>query len=549
MSKNRYPIFLSVAISICVVVLNFWHILTQWIQNPNGRTFTWIAHYYADFFLYVSQIAQGMRGNWITSSAMYTNEYIPDTWVYWPNVLIGKIGSILPFSPFELYSFALFVFVVLLLVLLYIIMKELFPKQPYSSLLAFFFFASASNFSDIPKLLTTGKFSQLFEMWFSPTPALNRFGGVPHQTLQTILLLLTIYIFSRLVTGKHSRTASFGIPLAFALICFVTATITPIQMLLVCAAIVGTLIIKKPAIHAYISIGIGLLSAAAGAFVVNHAFDASALYTAAKMWEASQQVRATPIDLFVAMGPIIFFLPFGIRTFLSQMTPTRLVFLLYGISSFTLFATPLPHALGTSPTRWIHPASFVLFYAIAAEGFFSLSAILSNIFRTIKNTSLQRVHAHIPYILLLLYLFNTIPALIAQVYVRSSQETASILFSTVNHVPTSAISMFKTLASLPDTGVVLTDPTLPYDAMVPIRSGKRSFTGHPVHTLFPQVKEQLRQQFFMGAMDETTARQFLKDHAIGYIMASTQATKTLPSYPFMKSSHYNEDITLYEITR
>lgn len=109
--------------------------------------------------------------------------------------------------------------------------------------------------------------------------------------------------------------------------------------------------------------------------------------------------------------------------------------------------------------------------------------------------------------------------------------------------------MFKTLASLPDTGVVLTDPTLPYDAMVPIRSGKRSFTGHPVHTLFPQVKEQLRQQFFMGAMDETTARQFLKDHAIGYIMASTQATKTLPSYPFMKSSHYNEDITLYEITR
>lgn len=539
--------FIAVGISVIIAMFNFWHILTQWIMNPNGRSYTWIAHYYADFFLYVSQISQGVRGNWIMSSAMYTNEHIPDTWVYWPNVLIGKIGSFTPLSPFALYAAALVLFVLVLLALLYFIMKELFPKQPYVSLLAFFFYATASNFADMRRLLEKGEFAQLYEMWFSPTPALNRFGGVPHQTLQTIMLLLVLLVFARLSAKKYPLNQSIVMGIVFSIMCFLTATLTPIQMLLVCGAMVITLILTHPATRSLLPIVMGLLSAALGAYLVNRAFDASELYAAAKLWEASQTVRATSIDLILAMGPVIVFIPFGVRSFFSRMHPIQHVFFIYGMCSFIIFSTPIPHLLGTSPTRWIHPASFVIFSCLAAEGFFGLSVILTHFFK--ETTGRQKLTRHIPMILLLVYLFLTIPSLIAQVNVRSSKETASILYSDVNHVPQSAISMFKTLETLPDTGIVLTDPTLPYDAMVPILTGKHSFTGHPVHTLFPQVKEGLRQQFFAGGMDETAAKRFLTDHSIRYLIASQAAARILPPYPFLNASYYNEDITLYEVTK
>ncbi len=529
--KHTYKnIFISCTIGAFVIGMNFWHVITQWLNNPSERFYIWIAHYYADYFLYVSQIAQGVRGNWIFSRAMYTNEFIPDTWVYWPNVLIGKVGSIVNTSPFILYSLSLLIFVVLLLFLIYTLTRHVFPTQPHIQLLAFLFCATASNFPNINALITRNEFSLMHEMWFSPTPALNRFGGVPHQTLQTILLLCSILLCTKLFIYPQ-RVKLFTIYcLLFAVACFLTATISPIQMLILYVSIAGSLIILKPNRLTTISLAIGGLSATLGAYMVNHAFDASILYTFAKNWEASQPVTTSLPTLFLAMGPISLMMPFGIKGFLKKHTPLTLILFLYGGLSVALFISPIPHFLHTSPVRWIHPASFSIWYCLSALGVYELSS---------------RVHQSraLSSLIILLYLILTFPALIAQVDIRSSKKTASILYSDVNHVPTLVIS---TLTTHRLTDVVLTDPTLPYDALVPILTGKRSFTGHPVHTLYPQVKEQLRWQFFTGSMKENVAKQFLTDHSIGSIIVSTLSKHTLSSYSFLTASYSNEAIIIYE---
>lgn len=514
-----------------ILIADMWHILIQWVRNPPDRYFTWIAHYYADYFLYVSQIAQGVRGNWIWSSSMYTNEMTADTWVYWPNVIMGKIGSLLTHSPFIIYISSLILFITTLLMLLYFITKMVFPKQPMTHYMAFLFCITASNFADIPALLTKGVFLLKNEMWFSPAPALNRLGGVPHQTLQTILLLLTILFYTTLmqVTRRSSKRQAVMVIL-FGIVSFLAATVSPVQMVLVCIAIVAVTLYTHPTIKITTFVTFGLLCAGIGAYVVNRTFDTSILYTTAKAWEATQIQHTRPLEFLLALGPIIFLIPFGIRPFLQSATPLRLMFIIYTVTSLAVFFTPLPALLGTSPTRWIHPASFIGLSLLAAEGW-------------------KRIPKKYALIVTLLYLFLTIPAIVAQVEARSTQRSAPVLFSDLNHVPEHAMAALGVLEKRTESGVVLTDPTLPFDLLVPIFSGKTSFTGHPLHTLYPQEKEQTRRRFFSGLLKENEARRLLTDHNIRFILSSAAATRIVPQYPFMTRIFQNETIVLYEINR
>lgn len=475
-----------------MIIANAWHVITRWRLNPEDRFFTGIAHYFADYFLYVSQIAQGASGNWIISKAMYTNEPVPDTWTYWPNVLLGRIGSVFTANPFLIYSASLLIFVTLLLILLWSVVRRVFPTQPLTRHVAFLFLVTASNFPDIRALVTNGTFGLAGDTWFSPTPALNRLGGVPHQTLQTILLLSVI-----LLLPKCTKLLSFHTA-AFVLVCFLAATLSPIQMLLLCGAMILTMLVEKkhyPAVT-------GVAAAALGAYLVNQSFDASPLYVFAKQWEAAQTASISLPTFLMGLGPVVLAIPFGIRSYLKSTTPLRTLLLLYGAASLLAFFTPIPKLLGTSPTRWIHPASFVVFYLIAADGFVS----------TTKKFPL------LMSILTILYVFLTIPALAAQINARTT------IPYDLNHVPNAVIAALRDSRTLPGTGMILTDPDLPYDLIVPIFSGKPSFTGHPVHTLYPETKAALRTKFFGNEMTDAERKQFLTDHRIGYLFTNDSGT-------------------------
>ncbi len=123
----------------------------------------------------------------------------------------------------------------------------------------------------------------------------------------------------------------------------------------------------------------------------------------------------------------------------------------------------------------------------------------------------------------ILYSLLTVPSLAAQINARANT-------SELNYVPMTVIEVLTSLKNSARSGVVLTDPALPYDVLVPTFTGLPSFTGHPIHTLYPSVKESLRQRFFTGAMTEDEKNKFLKDHRIRSIITKENGSIKISPY-------------------
>lgn len=546
MTAKRTETILIGTIATGIVIANFWHVLVSWITKPPGTYFTWIAHYYADYFLYASQIAEGIRGNIIVSRSLFTNEPVGATWVYWPNVLIGNLGSMAGLSAFSSYSVSLFLLVITLLILIYAVTKRLFPTNPLTRVIGFLFAVTASNFFSLASLFKTGTITLWHDMWFSPTPALNRLGGVPHQALQTVLILTVVLLFARVVTAKEQPRHPGWALIALPLLSFLAATLSPIQLLLLCAAILITTAIQRPSRASLLSIGASLMTAGLGAYLVNASFDASPVYAAAKTWEAAQRLTVSLPAILLAMGPVIFFLPLGVPAFVRTLTPIKLVLLLYGGLSLAVFVSPIPTLFHTSPTRWIHPASLLLYYLIAAEGLFMLSKLLTDqMHRRLPTLEKPMLMTVMMNVLLCLYCLLTVPAIIHQVQSRITP----VLSSPLNYIPQEDMTILTTLVQMPEGAVVLTDPTLTYDVLIPAIAGRRSFTGHPIHTLYGSTKEQLRTRFFSGQMTSAEAQKFLADHTIGTVVYAHATVQPHPLYPFLRETFQNGKAIIYEVIR
>jgi hypothetical protein len=115
----------------------------------------------------------------------------------------------------------------------------------------------------------------------------------------------------------------------------------------------------------------------------------------------------------------------------------------------------------------------------------------------------------------------------------------------LNYVSRPIVEGISQLEKEPD-GVVITDPILPYDVLVPVFARHPSFTGHPVHTLYSDVKERLREEFFAGTWSEVQAHQFLANHRIVYVIAGPEG---YIAYPTSLSEIFrNETLIIYKAT-
>lgn len=525
-------------ISAVMLVANIWHVLASWVMNPNGRIFIGIAHYYQDYFLYSSYIEQGVMGSWFWAHHMYTDEHLSTFWYYWLYVFLGHVGGWFHANAFVIYDVSLVMFSVMLLFLLYLLLRRLFTTA-FSVTVAFLFTATASNFINVTDFLH-GKALTLTGLdWFSPTPALNRLGGVPHQILQTVdLVAIALLVLPVLTKHKLNPVRATAI----ALLSFYGATTNPVQMLLLSGAIgvtatipvLKSLIDKKRIVWSDVQqladcIVYVILPFGIGTLITNHEIGSIPMFAGARSWELQQwdfpdRQFATIMDWFVSLGPILILLPFGVKRYVTKIDPLRLILLLCAVFSVAAFFSPLPQLAGVARSRWLSPFAYLAFPVLAADGFFE-------IIRIAKNMHVSRFFVSMGIVTV--YLIFTIPALIAQVEARISPVGGFYLYGDLNHVTTAAMSAFSYLSGLPGNGFVVTDPTLPYDIIVPPITGKPSFTGHVLHTLNRPAKEQLRKQFFSGDMQETDAKTFIASHRIGYILASSENTDVLTAYPFL----------------
>jgi len=326
------------------------------------------------------------------------------------------------------------------------------------------------------------------------------------------------------------------------LLSFISATASPIQMLLVVAAASTTLLLvvmgkgRLTGSH-IISFIVLAAPALAGAYLTNTEFARQQILVVAKSWENSQHISVTLWRFILAVGPIAICIPFGVKPFVQKMQPLTTLLGIFSLLSIVLFFSPIPRLLGTAPVRWLSPASYGALPILAAIGF-------EEIARLIKR-SVRIPLPNIFSLLLVIYLLISIPSLTAQIQARVSPLRNDRVIASLNHIPTPLTDAFVVIQNGDREGVVMTDPTLPYDTVIPIFTGKRTFTGQPVHTLYPQVKEQLRTRFFSGTMSEPEAKQFITDHNIDYILASLGASRSLPPYTFMSDAFHNEAVSVY----
>lgn len=485
-------------IAIAVSALNQLHVIREWLTNPPDRYFTGIAHYFADFFLYTAQMKQGAGGA-LLYYHRFTNESVPPTWIYWFNNLLGYIGHLFGLSPFATYDVSLFLLVILSIFLFYSLLVMLYPTNKIKRMIALVFILTAS-----PLFL----FGKPEGLWFSPSLAFNRLGGVPHQVFQTILFIL--------LTMSLARKSLYIIPLAI-----LASSANPIQMLIfVLAASVTT------------RVGLPLLVLLAvslpAAFFTNQQFNSPVL-AVSKVWETAQWVNRSLPFIVSSIGPIVLFIPFGIAPFLRKFRPVTILIFSYAMISFLLFFSPVPALLSTTPIRYLFPASYILLPILAVEGIFALG----------KN----RIGISL---LVLLYALLTIPSFASELRGRMAPSTnPGVLMDTeFNHVPLPVVSALTWLGDQPtdpNHPVVLVDSRKRIEILVPAFADKIVFSGHPLHTLYPEVKEKLRRDFFEEKMTIDQQKLFLINHRIGYII--TTPTSVLPSF---KKVFTNDDITIYK---
>ena len=528
------PVTVAIIIAL-ITISNSWHVLTGMIQNPPEHLFTGIAHYFADYFLYVSAIAQAQNSPSLFVEHLFTNEPLIPTWIYWFNALLGKI----PISPFLSYNISLILLVAGLLLLLWHITKRSLSDST-TMYVTFIIAVTASNFFDFTTFFRFGTFKLLGDFWFSPTPALNRLGGVPHQVLQTILSLLVILLYTKLSESSKKNPSQYVL---LGVVSFLAATANPIQMLLVALSILAIFMWKNykqiPKSADIIVASIALLPALLGAMVTNFEFSHQPILTAAKTWENNQQFSLSIFQFIWALGPIGFFIPFGIFAFIKKHTHLYASLVVYTLLSLIFFFSPLPTYLGTSAVRWLSPASYIGLALLAGSGYMWCIAIIG---KKLKHPQLTIGVA------LSLYLLLTIPSILTQIQTRTTPLTTDAKLISLNHIPFDVVDGLIHIQNAREEGVVLTDPTLFYDVVIPVMTGKKSFTGHPIHTLYPETKKALRQEIFSGTMNDQVAEVFMKNHAITYIISSPRHSRIFNGYPFLTVLFSNTSVVIYQRT-
>lgn len=546
MKKNKLISWESAIVIVTILIFalaNSLHVFVEWRKNKPDEVFHAIAHSYPDYFLYLSHIAQGANGSLIFTDHQFTNEPLPKTSIYWVYSLFGFVGNLFHISPPWIYNFSLIILSTIVLFLWYLFCRFLYPSDQTSRLITFVVIVSASPFIHLQTLLTRGVIEFPQYLWFSPTLSFNRLGGAPHQIVQTLLLLVTLICLSKISTMQRYSRQYIIFVFLLLILSFVTAYAHPLQMAILLLSVGISMLISMwqekriTTLHLIPFLLCGLVSIPA-AFLVNKDY-ATSVYAISRQWELLQY-RPTGFFWWMSiLGPISFFIPFGIWPCIKRADQQSRIFFIYGANCFMLYHSSVPVVLGIVSQRFLSPVSYALFPVLAVSGFMTIFRMpLSRFFKF-----------YFIFFTALVYLVYTVPADVAQIHTRVTDPSITQV-AFLNHTPVSIVEGLKTIQSIPSTptnSVVLAQNTLSVDLLIPLYTGHKSFLGQSTHTLYPDVKDALRTAFFSHTLRKEEATQFVKNHRIGVVIASKTNENLEISYPFLTKTFENTLMTIYVV--
>ncbi len=528
LSKLKSPLLIIVLlISVTMSLANSAQYFIELANTPKNTVYLGTTFYYMDYFFYLNHFFQGAHGVWLTVNR-FTGENTPKSIIYWPNILMGKIGGIVGFSPITSYNVYAILISFLVLITSAYLLKKIFPSEPRLLLAGFIFSTFATSL--LNHINVNGNTMWYpFELWKTPDFAFNRLGNVPHQLLQTLLFfLLTIVYFDKNQTSK----------IRFILIALLSSALTSLQpatmAIFVISVIItsGWLFIYKNKLNIAKLACLGIFSALTFIYVNHILHTPPHLY--AILWDGYQQDRTTIPFLLLSVGPISFLALLGIIFSVTSKKPLLIFAIVLTALSYALFLSPVPKLIGISNLRILAPALYPFLGTLAAIG-------------TAKITQLQFIKAGfrnaIFTLIILIFFLASFPTLVWEINNKLHiDHTSSTLF-----LPEKIYQGFNFLEGSGNfNDITLGNPATNIDVMIPALSGHTTYSGHDLTTIDAATKKNLATGFYYLTLDNPEV--WLAENHIKYVIF-TKYDGNLDlfrqHYPFLKIIFQNADVSIF----
>ncbi len=488
------------------------------LNRPPNTVFLGTIHYWEDYFLYLNHFFQGAHGAFLTANR-YTSEVTPPSILYWTDVWMGKFGGLFGLSPIASYHVSLLVVTMLTLIVMYILLQKMFPKSKMYALVGFLFAALSTSLMNHIYVHENPMWYP-FQLWKTPHFALDRLGGVPHQTLQSLIFfLLTILCFSRDTKHPKMKLVLIGI-LAFSL-----TTINPIQAIIFLGAFLATqgvlFVQKKPVPYKKVLV---LSLVTAGTFISVYFLSTTLPHSQARAWDGQQHTLTTLPFLMMSLGPISILLLFGILPSLLSGNGLFIFAVILTLGTYSLFLSKIPQSFGISNLRIVFPALYPFFGGVAVNGVLFIAKKLKKIIPPMTTITA----------IILLFILISLPTLYWEIDQKIQSQA-----DTKDHdlyLPTSIYDMFTALTSIGQfNDVVLANPKTHMDTLVPALSGHTTYSGHMLLTIRSGEKQANASQFF--TLNKPDAKNWIKGMDIRYVLFTPldgDIKGFIQTYPFLK---------------
>lgn len=523
-------LLLVLAVCFAVSLLSISHVLVGAFRTPPGYFYLWTGHYYTDYFAYVQAMSQGARGRWLVENP-YTTEEEPATFLAWgPDLLLGKAGGFFGLSPFLSYWLAIAVFAFILAFVTFWTIHRLLADKPFS----FQFFAFLLTLFVAPFLGAKGNILEPFDSWYLPVHFFKRYGSIPRRFLDQILGIVVLLTSANLLERSGDKSLGKNLVKAviagFVLSFLLTFSFVPIN-LAASVFLTGLFLLikawrenKEKFFRILLFLGvIGMILLPAALWIRHCSFLSPSLQRCGA-WDFSQQVKLSPSQIFLLLGPAVFFIPLGIIRYFRGNSVLKTLVAFYFFWAVVFFFSPLSLFLKTTNARFLDSLIYLPLGVWAAEG-------LENKRRLVFG------------ILVALLVFLLIPANVF--FFKERQSDSGLL--TLSNLPFEFLEGFSFLEKEKETGVVLTTPWSDLGLLTPVFTSRKVFVGHSLLTARFSEKRTISALFFTGSMTEGEAKNFLAENDIGFVVTGIRDRNSgrLDEYSFLNPVFKNNQIVIY----
>lgn len=513
-------------------------------HTPPGNTYLGTIHYSPDYFNYLSWIKQGDT-HILSSTLLYTEEDIPDTFVRWFFVLIGRIGSLFGFNPIVAYHAAVVAFSLSFMISGFILIREIIQAK-LKQIFAYFFFVYSTAWPVITMAGGTLHFDYHW-FWYNTGNFFSRFGPTPHHLLSNTLFCLSSYFFVVFLRKKSTNLANLWIFLFLsAFLGLLLASLVPTFWLLAAAAIGFTtlvypmrLVIRGQGVKSYAKSVIASIPFFAAYFVggfiaasyLKEVYSVSP-YSYVTAWEKWQQLHMDVPTFIYASGPVVILFFFGSIALIGKAGAGIFYVISLLAAGLLLYFSNMPFLMGLMNVRFWPSGMYVFMAILAVNGI----EVLGRLFRGMKPIFISFAF--------LIYCFLTFTSIAGQL---RGLLTISNGYGIV-YMPNDVMDVYafaEQNTSMKARFLV----QYPYNESFPALTGRKAVWGDPIShlTLDAATKTAIATKFFDGSYGTGEALEVLRLHRVTHVLVFS-SNHAIDKYPFLHLVMESANVKLFEVS-